>query len=114
MTERTEMIIHALKCNKGTFDERIKNVMAKYTGMRSWSYGREEIDKLLRSTCSDYISTCDKPYQEVRRYFLEDTFVTNEYQRMAMFLINIQVCEKDSLSDEYYYINGFHKEFWEE
>lgn len=114
MTERTEMIIYALKCNEGSFDERIKNVMAKYTGAKSWSYGRDEIDKLLRSTCSDYISTCDNPEKEVRRYFLEDTFVTNEYQRMTMFLVNTQVRENDFLSDEYYYINGFHKEFWEE
>lgn len=113
MEKLTEMIIHALKSNKGTFDERIKNVMAEYTGVQSWSYGRDEIDNLLRSTCSDYISTCDNPEKEIRRYFLKDMFITNEYQRMTLFLTNIQVCERDSMTKEYYYINGFNKEVWE-
>ena len=114
MTKRTEMIIHALKVGENSFDNRIKGAMAKYTGAHEWEYGREEIDKLLRYACSDYISTCDNPEKEIRRYFLEDTFVTNEYQRMVIFLTNTQVRENDFLSDEYYYINGFHKEFWEE
>lgn len=113
MEKRTEMIIRALKIGENSFDDRIKDAMAKYTGNHEWTYGREEVDKLLRYTCADYISTCDNPEKEIRRYFLEDTFITNEYQRMTIFLINTQVREVDFITGEDYYINGFNREVWE-
>lgn len=113
MQELTEKIIRGIKTYDGTPDTRIRKVMSEYTGIKDWDYGREEIDNILRNVCADYIANCDNPANEIRRYFMKEFLIYNEYQRMIYFITQIQVREVNLNDNNYYYINGFNSKCWE-
>lgn len=103
MTDLTMGIIYTIK-QKGGYDSKIQDYLRRYYDTL-WSYGREEIDKILRECCADYISTADNPIEEVRRYFLNSSIFTSfeisEHSRMINFLQQTQVSTNRA------YINGF-------
>lgn len=103
MTDLTMGIIYTIK-QRGSSDSRIQSYLRKYYD-NFWEYGREEIDKILRECCADYISTADNPIEEARRYFLNSnvftSFEISEHHRMINFLQQTQVRKNSE------YINGF-------
>ena len=103
MTDRTMGIIYTIKL-KGCNDSKIQNYLRQYYD-NLWSYGREDIDKILRECCTDYISTSENPMFEVQRYFLNsnyfNSFEISEHRRMINFLQQTQVRRNNT------YINGF-------
>lgn len=112
MEELTEKIIRGIKTCDGTPDTRIRKVMSEYTGDKDWDYDREEIDNILRKVCADYIANCDNPTNEIRKYFMKDLFIHNEYERMINFIMNIHV-KAINFDGDYYYINNFNSKYWE-
>lgn len=113
MEELTEKIIYGIKTYDGTPDTRIWKVMIEYTGDKDWDCNREEIDNILRKVCADYIANCDHPANEIRRYFMKDFLIHNEYERMINFISQIQVREINLNDYSYYYINNFNSKYWE-
>lgn len=103
MTDLTLGIIYTIK-QFGSNDSQIQRYLRKYYN-NSWDYQREEIDKILRECCADYISTTDNPAAEARRYFLNSNsflhFEINEHSRMINFLQFAKVRREEK------YINGF-------
>ena len=103
MTDLTMGIIYTIK-QRGSNDSRIQSYLRKYYD-NLWEYGREEIDKVLRECCADYISTADNPMAEIKRYFLNsnifNSFRIGEHDRMINFL------QQTRISNNREYINGF-------
>lgn len=103
MTDLTMGIIYTIK-QHGHADSTIQSYLRKYY-YNFWTYGREEIDKILRECCADYISTADNPVAEVKRYFLNSNIFNNfeisEHSRMINFL------QQTRISNNREYINGF-------
>lgn len=103
MTDLTMGIIYTIK-QRGSNDSKIQNYLRQYYD-NLWNYGREEIDKILRECCADYISTADNPIKETKRYFLNSNIFTSfeisEHHRMINFL------QQARISRGGVYINGF-------
>lgn len=99
MEDRTIGIIYALKQGKYSADMNIRKFMSEWSNS-NWDYERRNsIDDLLRCTIVDYLECCDNK-NEISRYFYNDFFWINEYDRMILFLQQIQVRENEN------YVNG--------
>ena len=107
MDKTTELIVYAIKNYKGSSDKRISQAMAEITGTPDWSCGRSIIDKILRQCCAEVIEQADNPIHEVRRYFMNDICIHNDYDRMIAFLGEIRIRGEDGK-----FINGFGADYW--
>lgn len=109
MTELTMGIIYTIKHQNGDPHTAIQKFLQKHFAS-DYDYDRDFIDRILRQTCADYISTADDPVEEMRRYFLNSNifsaFEISEYKRMITFIQNIKV-KKIKVEKNYEYINGF-------
>lgn len=103
MTDRSLGIIYTVK-QKGTSDVTLAAFLQKFYNT-PYIYNRDEIDKILRETCVDFIQTADDPMREIRRYFLNTNLYSfveiTEHVRIINFLQQTQI-SKDGK-----YINDF-------
>lgn len=103
MTDRSLGIIYTIK-QKGTSDVTLAAFLQKFYST-AYIYNRDEIDKILRETCVDFIQSADDPIRELRRYFLSVNIYSlveiTEHTRMINFLQQIQISKDGN------YINDF-------
>lgn len=106
MTDETLGMIYVIKgwgYPNLNMDERIAQYLRDCRDTK-FRFDRDDITKELRNAAVDYFSTCDNPAKEVRRYFLDRTWMLKdetEYNVLLKFLSQTQVTEDNQ------YINGF-------
>lgn len=100
MEDRTIGIIYALKQGKYSPDMNIRKFMSEWNNS-NWDYqGRDSIDDLLRHTVVDYLEGCGNGNEISRYFYYTSLWIKDEYDRMILFLQQIQVRENEN------YVNG--------
>lgn len=107
MTEETMGLIAVIKgwgWNHLNTDERIAEYLRQYRNTK-FRFDHDTITNEMRKAVVDYLSTCDDPQREIRRYFLDRSALmpekNNDWDQLRYFLGGIQVRENGN------YINGF-------
>lgn len=105
----TDETIGIIACFKGwgshpnyPYEENIGEYLRQHRGVE-YHWTHDEYVNILYQTMADYLSTCDNPVKEIRRYFLDRMPWEQEpeYRRMEKFLELTQACANG------HYINGF-------
>ena len=103
MTDRSLGIIYTIK-QKGTSDITLAAFLQKFYDT-IYIYNRDEIDKILRETCADFIQSADDPMREIRRYFLNAN--TYSFMEIVEHVRMINFLQQTQISKDGNYINDF-------
>ena len=104
-------VIYAAKIGKGnTYREKVANFMSKYTDTPVNHYGKYELDRIMVNAFSELLNCAEHPGAIFYEYFAwvhQSATNYDDFDAMCAASSNVQVIEKDKITGEYKYINGF-------
>lgn len=111
LSEMSIGVIYAAKIGKGnTYREKVANFMSKYTDTPVNYYGKYELDRIMVNAFAELLNCAEHPGAIFYEYFAwihQSATNYDDFDAMCTALSNVQVKEKDKITGEYKYINGF-------
>lgn len=103
MTDQTIGIIGAIKQSGLVWNRAVAEYMSETTGTPAESYTETDLNQILKSALVDYISTCDRPGDEVRD--LLDMMESSGSHSIGYHIANLLGIAQVREGGEY--VNGF-------
>ena len=102
MTDLSLGIIYAIKQSGKPWNQAVAEYMSNYSGSPIEDYTETKLNQILKSTFLDYISTCDKPNEDVETLF---EMMKAEYHSLGYYIAH--TLAMTIVKNDGKYVNGF-------